>query len=253
MKPLGEPSAQPGLHIEERQALAARRVALGPGQGQGHLRGGGRGEPLASVEPPAPVVVLARLGAGKAHVGAAGALGHPLAGGPEALRVAGGEAAAPRGPPAPGCRCPAGCARRRRSWPGGRCRCRCDGMEQVDQGGLVEAGSGSRGAALVGDGHQAPLGGDPLGLLPQRGSGRCGRRGCPRGRRARAAAPRGGPAGTGRAWPGRCRPWPAGTARSRPGPPGVGPGAGSARGPGRRDRDGAGRGAGWMKGMTDAL
>ena len=54
--PLSRPSASRSSTIEQREAAAARRVALGPRQRERHLRGDGRGEPLGAVEPPAVAV-----------------------------------------------------------------------------------------------------------------------------------------------------------------------------------------------------
>ena len=85
--PVEPPLGVAHLDVEHREALAARRVALGPGERQGHLRGDGGGEPLAAVEPPAlPVLHCAGLGA--SDVGTARRLGHPLAAGPEGRSVA---------------------------------------------------------------------------------------------------------------------------------------------------------------------
>ncbi len=65
------------LEVEHRQTATAGTVALRSRQGQCHVGGGRRGEPLVAVEAPA----FGRLpgdGFRKADVGAADALGHPL-------------------------------------------------------------------------------------------------------------------------------------------------------------------------------
>src|SRR6185436_15369040 len=90
------------LDEEGGEAGAPRRRVRQARQGEGDVGVDRRGEPLAAEEPPAAAFAAVRVGptivgrrdrgGAAADVGAAAALGHPLAGGPEALDVAGEQA-----------------------------------------------------------------------------------------------------------------------------------------------------------------
>ena len=79
------------LDVEEREAVAAGRVALGTRERERHLRRRGAGEPLRAVQTPS-IPVAPRDGLADRDVGAAGALGHPLPARPRARRIAAEEA-----------------------------------------------------------------------------------------------------------------------------------------------------------------
>ena len=122
--PLRVPSALALLDEEEREAGRALGRSFRPRQGQRDLARDGGGEPLRAPEPPGAAGVAARDRGRRGDVAPARPFRHPLPARPELLGVAAGEVRhdalrRDRGPHAP-----AGCARRRRSWPDGTCRSR---------------------------------------------------------------------------------------------------------------------------------
>ena len=153
------------LDVEQGQATAAVGVAVGAAERERHLGGGRRGEPLGAVQGPA-TVVPARDRLRQADVGAAGALGHPLARGPRPGRIARQQA----GQGALGELAVAALDQRAGGAVGHRQRAGVDverGAQHVDQGELVDARVRAE-AVLVAGGDQAVAGGEPGRLLPQR-------------------------------------------------------------------------------------
>ncbi len=156
-----------GLDVEERQPRPPGGLPSGRASVSAiwaaiaevnHLRPQSRQPPVVGRR--------ARHGLGEADVGAAGALGHPLAAGPEALRVAGGQARhgaldqRPLAAREEGVRGAVG-HRQRAAIDVGR------GGEEVDERELVEAREPAV-APLVGRRDHAALGGEPLGAAPER-------------------------------------------------------------------------------------
>ncbi len=171
LEPVDADAVQPAvgvahLDVEHREALAARRIALGPRERERHLRGDGRREPLAAVQAPAALVVRYRPRLGAADVGAAGGLGHPLAAGPERRGVARGEARqrAIDQRLVAGVQQAARRAVRHRQRAGVDVRRR---VEQVDLEELRDARVATHRRLVTGR-DQAVLGGEALGLAPQR-------------------------------------------------------------------------------------
>ena len=153
------------LDVEQREPAAAGRIALGARERERHLRGGRGGEPLRAVQPQA-LAVGARDRLGEPDVGAAGALGHPLARRPGAVGIAAGEAR----DRALDQRAVAVGEQRPRRAVGHRQRAGVDvgrRVEQVDERELVHARERAV-RALVGGRDQPVLGGDARCLAPER-------------------------------------------------------------------------------------
>ena len=159
LEPLHRESVQSSVpvaqfQVEHRQAFSAGPVALRPGEGEGHVGGHGRCEPLPAIEPPAAIGALPRLRERPADVRAAGGLGHPLAAGPEAFRIPRREA----GQCAIGQTGISGVQKRTGGAVSHGQRARVDvagGMKQVHERELQEPFMAAHGVLFVSGGYQA--------------------------------------------------------------------------------------------------